>query len=697
MPKSYEDLVIPPEFLKEGNLMTMPQIRVEGSPDDAPKVPNFASAVAIWEWVKANIDLNDFPTKPEGALTGELKATDKYSINTNNMKGNQKIIADYLNKIGRTGFSKFIKNQISSPDEYNDPILTGLMTDPVTYNGGDYFSKNAIDQHLQSAGNKNPLRQNEVFKDVELAMLKIIDKTKQDEIIHWVHAFLEQARKIGNLPNENLLNEEDLEEFNEYLSAIENPENALAEQKAEDEKNKRIKDKSEQLINAIINNDIDTFNRLVEDPEADINYHDPRKAKEICTEDQRNLLDTKSLENETYYHEENRTPLLYACALGNEDFAKKLLEKGVKIDQANDISDRALTVAARNGHFNIVKLLVEQGKADLFVENNLHENALMGAMRSGHSELANYLFDKAEDKSKFVKNSDEQTILGAAIINGDMELLEKLIKAGADVNAAVFSGVSDSETPLILAANQNNIEAVKMLLKYGAEVNKCDKFGETSLHSIVRKINEYKEDNNKNMIKNGELIINELLKHGANPTIKNITGTSVKDLSNHDDIKKLLTPPVEGILLTFGKTDEIKKKLTDMYVKEKSEHKAGKKMLQKFNTSFGRVFTDKRTKQIEDLAGIIEKLQSDEKIPPNQKGTILVGALQAIIDDIAITESKNAFKSRLLTLCQEIKTQLGGAGIKIDDASLGQSKIQYHLYAKGDMQSLENIAKKRAP
>lgn len=690
MPKDYDELIIPQEFLDKGNLMSLPQIRIEGSPEDAPRVPNFSSAVAIWEWVKANIDINHFPTKP--ALTGVLKETDKFSINTSNMKGNQKIIADYLNKIGKTGFSKFIKNQISSPDEYNDPILTGLMTDPVTYNDNDYFSKNAIEQHLESVGNKNPLRQNEPFTNDELVKLKITDKAKQNEIIKWVNAFIEQAKKI-----ENLITEEELEEFNEYLSAIENPEDALAQQKAEEEKNQKIKDNSEALINAIINNDIDNFNRLLEDPEIDINYHDPRKAKDICTKEQRDMLDTKSLENETYYHEENRTPLLYACALGNEDFAKKLLEKGAKIDHANAIGDRPLSVAARNGHFNIVKLLVEQGKADLSVENNLHENALMGAMCKGHSEIANYLFDAPEDKSKVVKNSDEQTILGAAIMNGDMELLEKLIKAGASVNDAVFSGVSTSETPLILAANQNNIEAVNMLLKYGAEVNKTDKFGETALHSIVKKINEYQEDNNKNMVKKGKLVINALLDHGANSKIKNTTGTSVRDLAKDDDIKKLLIPAVEVVLLKFGKTDDIKKKLADLYSNQKSEHKTRKRLLQKFNTSFGRVFTDKRTKQIEDLAGIIEKLQNDEKMDPNQKGTILVGALQAIIDAIANSESKNTFKSRLSAVCKDIKTQLGSAGIKIDDTSLGQSKIQYHLYMKGDIESLEKIAKKRAP
>lgn len=85
------------------------------------------------------------------------------------------------------------------------------------------------------------------------------------------------------------------------------------------------------------------------------------------------------------------TPLWTACAFGQIDVARWLLDHGARVNQVRQgqVTCDALKSAASNGHFDIVKLLVERG-ADIHA--SLHGiNALMDAEFGGHTEIANYL------------------------------------------------------------------------------------------------------------------------------------------------------------------------------------------------------------------------------------------------------------------------------------------------------------------
>jgi ankyrin repeat protein len=69
------------------------------------------------------------------------------------------------------------------------------------------------------------------------------------------------------------------------------------------------------------------------------------------------------------------------------------------------------------------------------------------------------------------------TPLSLAAITGDAELVEALLKAGAEANAPL----TDGTTPLMIAASSGSVPAVRALLEHGAAVNARESHGETAL------------------------------------------------------------------------------------------------------------------------------------------------------------------------------------------------------------------------
>lgn len=76
---------------------------------------------------------------------------------------------------------------------------------------------------------------------------------------------------------------------------------------------------------------------------------------------------------------------------------------------------------------------------------------------------------------------DEDLI--TATYKGNLELMQKLIAAGADVNAALAA-------PLRNASYFQREDACKLLLAYNADISLADGLGETALHVAAKKIED---------------------------------------------------------------------------------------------------------------------------------------------------------------------------------------------------------------
>ncbi|WP_240875893.1 ankyrin repeat domain-containing protein [Shimazuella soli] len=146
----------------------------------------------------------------------------------------------------------------------------------------------------------------------------------------------------------------------------------------------------------------------------------------------------------------------------NISIVKDLLEMGVHPDMLNykgyQLQYRLpLHHAIESGNRQIVKLLLEYG-ADLSYSNDFLELALR------HTEIMKLLLEYGADPNPY---TGSLSLLHIATKNNQLEIMELLLKAGADTEAQV-RGHYFYHPPLREAQSK---EAIDLLLRYGAEVN----------------------------------------------------------------------------------------------------------------------------------------------------------------------------------------------------------------------------------
>ena len=97
---------------------------------------------------------------------------------------------------------------------------------------------------------------------------------------------------------------------------------------------------------------------------------------------------------------------------GNLEAIKEcVLQNDVFVNAKNNNGETALVLASINGHFEIVKYLVEHG-ADVNVQDKWDWTALINASHNGHLEIVKYLVANGADVS--IKNNNDETALDKA-------------------------------------------------------------------------------------------------------------------------------------------------------------------------------------------------------------------------------------------------------------------------------------------
>ncbi|MHC4694485.1 MAG: ankyrin repeat domain-containing protein [Planctomycetota bacterium] len=231
--------------------------------------------------------------------------------------------------------------------------------------------------------------------------------------------------------------------------------------------------------------------------------------------------------------ESGYTPLALAVRMGNKDLCEVLIANGAKLE-AKGSYGTALHIAAQENHKDIVELLVARGvkvnvkdkdgltplyyastfgqgrkrndKNDWNIARLLVSNGANVNMKSGSSDTPLHsaaLYAPKEIVRLFLDNGADVNVrlssLGwsrksnngpAPLHNAcmradrDIEIVELLIAAGADVNAKCYSEKADSWTPLFFACVHENTKAVELLTAKRAKIHVRSESGSTPMHYV---------------------------------------------------------------------------------------------------------------------------------------------------------------------------------------------------------------------
>ena len=192
------------------------------------------------------------------------------------------------------------------------------------------------------------------------------------------------------------------------------------------------------------------------------------------------------------------TALHYASINGNIEIVQKLLSYNASVDVRNTDGNTPLGLASSYGHHVIVRLLlkkcttpdwcsireyfiflyvISEGYIEVFKALLEHEpnlcnanveeeraTALMLALASENIEIVKILLQYNPDLE--IQTTNGETALHLAVELGDLEIVEMLVRKGANIYTTNKDGIS----PLSFA-RCNNLKVMQILLKYGRAIN----------------------------------------------------------------------------------------------------------------------------------------------------------------------------------------------------------------------------------
>jgi ankyrin repeat protein len=184
---------------------------------------------------------------------------------------------------------------------------------------------------------------------------------------------------------------------------------------------------------------------------------------------------------------QNRTPLYHASRNGRREICYLLLKHGANVGATDDNGETALHGAAFGGHEAVVRLLVEDYKAEVEAKGDDGTTVLHLAAISGKEAAVRQLLEDYRANAE-AKTDDGTTVLHTAAYGGNEAVVRLLVEDyKADVEAKTDGGLT-----VLHAAAMNGSEAVVRLLveDYKADVEAKDSDGWTVLHAVAPAGNE---------------------------------------------------------------------------------------------------------------------------------------------------------------------------------------------------------------
>ncbi|ORX57198.1 ankyrin [Piromyces finnis] len=223
-----------------------------------------------------------------------------------------------------------------------------------------------------------------------------------------------------------------------------------------------------------------------------------------------------------------------------------------------------LNTVIKTKNINLVKYLMENDEfrtIDLNINDINEEYTINAALQSNDPEIVEYLLKHGADSN--TKNLNGNTLLSQAIQNNQYDIVKCLL----DYNVNVMEKDVNNNYPLIKAIHANNLYIIQLLIMYGIknkiDLNCLDVNGNTPLtlayrhgyfelfRVLAKFLNINMKDCNGNtplyyaILNNDEKIINDLCTLGADVNYRNNDGYSILDIA--------LTSGNKNIFLTLLK------------------------------------------------------------------------------------------------------------------------------------------------
>jgi len=131
-----------------------------------------------------------------------------------------------------------------------------------------------------------------------------------------------------------------------------------------------------------------------------------------------------------------------------------------------------LLIASIKGYTDIVQLLLLNHQCNINIKNQFDSTSILLATMNGHYDIVKILIEHKANIN--ILDKDHHNTINYAIEKEDIEILALLIRANANVNNIDKYG----NTPLFWATTKGNLTMIKMLLDANADVNLCNKYGE---------------------------------------------------------------------------------------------------------------------------------------------------------------------------------------------------------------------------
>ena len=154
------------------------------------------------------------------------------------------------------------------------------------------------------------------------------------------------------------------------------------------------------------------------------------------------------------YH--NRTPIMFAVAVGNVNCVEKLIQKGAQVNYTDKRDQTVWTEAACAGNVDVLKCLIEDNHIDKNSIDARGFSVLFWAVMERKIEAVRYLLKQGVTITSFVPQ----------------ECVEACKDCGTNLPCYYVDATEDQNDPYLFAVRYDWLEYVRLMDEYGCELGK---------------------------------------------------------------------------------------------------------------------------------------------------------------------------------------------------------------------------------